>query len=317
MSDSPVRDRRVIPNLFLVGAAKCGTTAMASYLGQHPEIHFSDPKEPIFFGGDLQHDWRLPDLDSYLDLFAGAGDARYVGEGTVWYLYSRRAAEEIRSFSPDAKIIIMLRNPVDVIYSLHGQFLFSGNEDCASFEKALEAEDRRRRGEAIPRAAHFPAGLLYLEVVRYHEQIARFQQAFGRENVHIVVYDDFARAPQACYRRVLEFLGVATAHDPDYAVVNSARVIRSVALHRWLIKPPVDVWNPGAYLPRGRVGHGLQWRAQTLRGRLYDMNLKQRRRPAMRAETRRRLQRRLAPGVEALSALLGRDLTHWVAPSGG
>lgn len=305
--------RHAAPNLFLVGAAKCGTTAMASYLGQHPEIFFSNPKEPIYFGRDLEHAWRLADPDAYLDLFAGAEGARWVGEGTVWYLYSQRAAEEIKSFSPQAKIIVMLRNPIDVIYSLHGQFLFSGNEDRGSFERALEVEPLRRKGKAIPRSAHFPAGLLYSEVVRYSEQIQRFVDLFGRENVAIVIYDDFAKAPQESYRRVLEFLDVATDHEPEYAVVNSARVIRNVPLHRWLIKPPIDVWNPSRLLPPGRLAHGLQWRAQTLRSRLYDMNLQQRRRPPMRPETRDSLKRRLRPEVETLSRMLDRDLTSWVA----
>src|SRR3546814_13242564 len=98
----------------------------------------------------------------------------------------------------------MLRNPIDVIYSLHGQFLLSGNEDRASFERALKAEPLRRNGRAIPRAAHFPAGLLYSEVVRYSEQIERFVSAFGREHIAPVIYDDFAKAPQASHRRVLE-----------------------------------------------------------------------------------------------------------------
>lgn len=311
MASSANRSRRVVPNLFLVGAAKCGTTAMARYLGQHPEIFFSNPKEPIFFGRDLDHAWRLKDLDSYLDLFAGAEDARCVGEGTVWYLYSRCAAEEIKAFSPHAKIIVMLRNPIDAIYSLHGQFLFSGNEDRASFERALAAEPLRRRGRAIPRAAHFPAGLLYSEVTHYSEQIDRFAKVFGRENITFVIFDDFAKAPQECYRKVLEFLDVSTDHQPDYAVVNSARVIRSMALHRWLIKPPIDIWNPDRLLPPGRLAHGLQWRAQTLRGRLYDMNLQQRRRPAMHEETRARLKRTLAPEVERLSRTVERDLTAW------
>ncbi len=300
------------PNLFLVGAAKCGTTAMASYLGQHPDIFFSNPKEPIFFGRDLEHGWRISDLEAYLDLFQAAGDERYIGEGTVWYLYSRSAAQEIKDFSPSAKIIVMLRNPVDVIYSLHGQFLFSGNEDYGDFDKALRAEGKRKRGGAIPRAAHFPAGLLYSEVVRYREQIERFQKTFGQENVEIVIYDDFAKSSQASYQRVLEFLDLPSDHDPEFEVINSARVIRNVALHRWLIKPPIDLWNPERWLPRGRLAHGLQWRAQTLRGRLYDMNLQQRRRPAMRQETRARLSKALAPEVESLSRLLDRDLTGWV-----
>ena len=313
MTTPVINGRRAAPNLFLVGAAKCGTTAMASYLGQHPEIFFSNPKEPIYFGRDLAHAWRLEDSSAYLDLFARAEGARWVGEGTVWYLYSQRAAEEIKSFSPHAKIIVMLRNPIDVIYSLHGQFLFSGNEDRGSFERALEAEPLRRNGKAIPRAAHFPAGLLYSEVVRYSEQIQRFADVFGRENIAVVIYDDFAKAPQESYRRVLDFLDVSTDHEPEYAVVNSARVIRSVPLHRWLIKPPVDLWNPSRLLPPGRLAHGLQWRAQTLRSRLYDMNLQQRRRPPMRPETRDGLKRRLRPEVETLSRMLDRDLTSWVA----
>src|SRR3546814_12625952 len=83
-------------------------------------------------------------------------------------------------------------------------------------------------------------------------QIERFVAAFGRENIATVIYDDFAKAPQASYRRVLEFLGVSPDHEPQYAVVNSARVIRSVPLHRWLIKPPIDLWNPERLLPSGR-----------------------------------------------------------------
>ncbi|MGD1876145.1 MAG: sulfotransferase [Kiloniellaceae bacterium] len=302
----------VIPNLFLVGAAKCGTTAMASYLGQHPEIHFSSPKEPIYFGRDLEHAWRLPDLDDYLALFDAGRDCRYVGEGTVWYLYSRTAAEEIKAFSPDAKILIMLRNPVDMLYSLHGQFLFSGNENHASFEKALAAEQRRRQGRDIPRTAHFPAGLLYSEVVRYSAQIQRYFDVFGRDNVHVMFYDDFAREPQAVYRAVLEFLGVSTEHQPDYAVVNSARSIRSITLHRWLTNPPIDIWNPGRWLPRGRLSHGLQWRAQHLRGRLYNKNVTQTKRPPMTPETKRRLKGMIGGEVENLGRLLGRDLGVWV-----
>lgn len=301
-----------IPNLFLVGAAKCGTTAMASYLGQHPEIHFSNPKEPIFFGRDLQHAWRLPNLDSYLALFEEGRDCRYLGEGTVWYLYSRTAAEEIKAFNPDAKILIMLRNPVDALYSLHGQFLFSGNESHANFEKALAAEPQRRQGRGIPRAAHFPSGLLYSEVVRYTSQVQRYLDVFGRDNVHIVVYDDFARDPQGVYRTVLEFLGVSTDHRPDYAVVNSARSIRSIALHRWLINPPVDIWNPGRWLPKGYLAHGLQWRAQHLRGRLYDLNVTQTRRPPLAPATKRRLKKSIIGEVEDLSQLLDRDLSVWI-----
>src|SRR3546814_17607113 len=100
----------------------------------------------------------------------------------------------------------MLRNPIDVIYSLHGQFLFSGNADRASFERALKAEPLRRNGRAIPRTAHFPHGLLYSEVVRYSEQIERFVAHFGRENIATVINADVATARPDRSRHVAAYL---------------------------------------------------------------------------------------------------------------
>src|SRR3546814_11857221 len=97
--------------------------------------------------------------------------------------------------------------------------------------------------------------LLYSEVVRYSEQIERFVAAFGRENIATVIYDDFAKAPQASYRRVLEFLGVSPDHEPQYAVVNSARVILRVPLHRWPLTPPTDLCHPQRLFPPAPLSH--------------------------------------------------------------
>src|SRR5436190_21521408 len=108
------------PNFFIVGAPKCGTTAMYEFLKQHPQI-FMTRKEVDFFGSDLYMKERIRDESAYLQLFAAATDEFRVGEGSVWYLYSKRAAAEIKRFVSDARIIIQLRDPTDMIYSLHSE----------------------------------------------------------------------------------------------------------------------------------------------------------------------------------------------------
>ena len=111
------------PNLFIVGAPKCGTTFLYHYLKQHPEIYFPDFKEPHFFGSDLIRKNGAYDLslNNYKSLFNS--DKKIIGEASTFYIFSKNAAKEIYDFNPDAKIIIMLRNLVDLAYSLHSQLL--------------------------------------------------------------------------------------------------------------------------------------------------------------------------------------------------
>src|SRR3954468_20052709 len=106
------------PDFFLVGAPRRGTTALCNYLRMHPEVFVCSPKEPTYFGRDLAPK-RFPTLESYRALFANTGSATRVGDGSVAYLASDSAAEEIHAFNPNAAILIMLRNPVELIYSLH------------------------------------------------------------------------------------------------------------------------------------------------------------------------------------------------------
>ena len=116
------------PDFFIVGAPKGGTTAMNAYLGQHPEIFIAERKELHFFGTDLDFSSPRITQEQYLSCFSEVQNEKRVGETSVWYLYSKQAAVEIKKFCPSANIIIMLRNPVDMLYSQHSQFLYNGNE---------------------------------------------------------------------------------------------------------------------------------------------------------------------------------------------
>ena len=122
------------PDFFIAGAPKCGTTAMHTYLQTHPEVFVSKVKEPSFFATDLHNSNPLVcNIEEYLSLFAEVRDEKRVGEASTGYFYSQNAAKELKEFNPSASIIIMLRNPVDMMYSLHGQLLYQGNEDLVNF----------------------------------------------------------------------------------------------------------------------------------------------------------------------------------------
>lgn len=189
-----------IPNLFIVGAPKCGTTAMWSYLGKHPDI-FAAGKEYHFFGSDLAYrNQQRPDSQGYLAYFGQATDERYVLDASIGYLASKRAAGEIASYSPDSRIIAILRNPIDMMHSLHSELLFQGDEDVDDFAEALSLEEARQRGERIPEACQSIWALFYREVAHYSEQLIRYFDAVGRDRVHVVVFDDLKDDTAGSYR---------------------------------------------------------------------------------------------------------------------
>lgn len=293
------------PNFFIVGAAKSGTTSMQKYLGQHPDIAMPQRREPIFFGQDLtSHTKRTGDAQAYLQVFAGCGPEKIVGEKTVWYLYSKTAAAEIEAFDKNAKIMIMLRNPVDMVHSLHHQFLSTGNEDVRSFEAALALMEERAAGRSLPKGAHFPQGLLYTQVPLYCDQVERYLRAFGRDQVQVISFDEFSRDTPACYARALAFLDVRQDFTPEFVVYNKKRKAR--------LKPLEDLSDgrsPALALLPASLREALRWRLQRL-NRVED------KRAPLPSATRRRLQALFRPDVERLSALLDRDFTRWCEQAG-
>src|SRR6185295_1721135 len=279
------------PNFFIVGAPRCGTTSMYVYLWQHPEIYFSVHKEPQFFGSDLRPlAGAIREEELYLRLFAGAEDQPRVGEASVWYLFSQKAPYEIKAFAPEGKIIALIRDPVQMAYSLYSLYTRSGNEDLPSFEEALAAEPERRRGRRIPPGAYFPEGLIYTDVARHAAQVERYYAVFGRENVHCVVFDDLVRDTAAVYRRTLEFLGV----DPRFAAELDVR-----KANQWARMQGIRQLRNTPQAVRSRI--------QSDHIRLHEDAS---RRP-LSAGLSADLRELFAKDVARLGALLGRDLSAW------
>lgn len=292
------------PDFFIVGAPRCGTTAMQDYLSQHPEIFMPEAKELHFFGSDLGFSNKRLGEKEYLSYFKNAKNEKRVGEASVWYLYSKLAACEIREFNPSSKIIIMLRNPADVLYSLHSRFLYNGNEDISDFKEALEAEEDRKRGLRIPKTVMVVDTLYYRDTIRYTEQVRRYFDVFGRENVFIVIFEDFTNKTDEVYKETLSFLGVNQDFQPVFRVVNPNKRIRSRFLSKLLINPPQKLQSfANVLLPSGF--------RQTVVKTLWTFSTVYEPRTVIDPELRNTLRVEFASDIETLSVLLGRNLTRW------
>ena len=282
------------PNLFLIGAPKCGTSALHDYLAQHPNVFMSDPKEPHHFCTDLDAPFAIRDRAAYEALFAGA-DAPIVGESSATYLYSKVAASGILETYPEGRIIAMLRNPLEMLPSLHSQKRVNGTEEFASFAEALEAEKKRKTGELEARGA-FP---YYYDAAHYSEQLTRYLGRFSAAQLHVIVFDDFKRDVGAVYAGVLEFLDLPP-FTPNFKHVNRNKRIRSRALHTFLQGPR----SPVNRLPK-------PFGTFTYKA-LDKLNSATETRAALEPAVAAQLKRDFAPEVERLSELLGRDLSGWL-----
>jgi hypothetical protein len=295
------------PDFFIIGAFKAGTTALYEYLRQHPQVYMPFHKEPMFFGDDLQPRYARMSEQEYLNLFEQARPDQRVGEASPWYLYSRTAAGEIAEFSPGAQIIVMLRNPVDVMHAQHSQLVFNQREDLTDFAEALSAEPARRRGERMPAGGLRAEAVFYRESVRFAEQLERYIDTFGRERVHVIVYDDFAADPRQAYRSVLTFLGMSTGFEPVFEVRNPNRRARSALLQRLAFRPPAPLRRAVPVLRRFPIVHSV-------REAVVGFNSAPERRAPMDPKLRRQLTAEFAPQVARLGQLIGRDLSAWSRP---
>lgn len=294
------------PNFFIVGAPKCATSALYNYLKYHPDVFMSESKELNYFASDLTSPHFLNNKQIYLSQFKSAEGYKRVGEASVWYLYSKVAARGIYNMVPDAKIIAMIRNPVEMIYSYHGQRLFNGTEDIDDFEKAIEAIPDRRLGNRLPHDPFPIEGLFYIDIAKYSEQIKRYLDLFGKENVHIIVFDDFKHDSRSSYAQTLDFLGLGSEipqNLPDDNISrNASKHYKNKFLKKLISSPPSSLKMIGKILIPNR-----NLRQNALR-KLKIMNIKWQPRPTMKPELKSKLEEYYKPEVETLSQMLDRDL---------
>ena len=307
---SPVR----APDFFIVGHAKSGTTALYEMLRPHPQIFMPDAKEPWFFSTDMRPRFqpRLAGagpqtLEEYLSLFAGAAPEQRAGEASSSYLWSRTAAAYIAEVQPEAKIIAILREPASFLRSLHLQLLQSHVESQKDFRKAMALQEDRRNGRHIPRNSHRPQLLQYSNLVRYVEQLRRYEELFAPEQMLVLIYDDFRSDNAGTLRSVLRFLEVDENRPLEVLDVNHSTLMRSQQLDG-LVHAVTVGRGPVAGAAKAAIKALSPQSARQALVRFARLKVVHGAPPPPDESFMRELRRRFEGEVVALSEHLGRDL---------
>jgi hypothetical protein len=236
------------PNLFIVGHPRSGTSSLHHYLKQHPDIFMTAIKEPNYFALDFRKDsdnfhkkklyFPYRSESQYLRLYKNWAEEKIAGEATATNLCSKVSAREISRFNPASKIIMMFREPIEFLHSFHSAARFALGEHLADFKDALLAEKDRRTGQGLDRRVIAPSWLFYSEFVKYEEQIKRFASYFSRQQIKIIIFEDFKINTLGTYREVLEFLEVDQTFMPEFDIINPNKRIRWPFLKRHTLDSP-------------------------------------------------------------------------------
>jgi hypothetical protein len=287
------------PTFFVIGAPKCGTTSMTMWLREHPNVFIPLEKEPHFFNDDDRRGYT--ELYRYEALFSDARpEQRAIGEGSVWYLSSSTAVINILQYQPNARFIVMIRNPIQMAPSLHAQMVVTGHENVRDFGTAWLLQDERRQGHNLPTLSWSKRRLLYGDICSLGAQLRRLLQIVPREQVLVVLLDDIREDARREYLKVLRFLGVPDDDRRQFPVYNEARVNRLPRLARC-------AFVAGAIKSRlGGLKSGLG-----LLERFEKYNQISERRIAISEEFRAVLERYFSGDIQLLERLVGRDLSYW------
>ena len=300
------------PNFFIIGAPKCGTTSLASYLSDHPEVCFSVPKEPGFWCDDLgvePHAFCFKSLGKYLEIFGAADPKKHnvIAEGSTSYLRSRNAVKRILEYSPTAKFIVMLRNPVDVAYAYHMEQIFTGLERETDFGRAWQLQDEREyaydNGQLSPNCD----SLLYRRIAALGTQLKRAVELVPVGRIKVVLLDELKDDPRKVYADILEFLNISPYERSDFTPLNVSHAQRIPYLSRFVLNPP-DLTRPLVdYIRLGLLKRDYKF-VKWLKAQLNV----QRPRVEMPDSLRAELASYYKNEIVLLQQITGKDLSSWM-----
>ena len=298
---------------FIVGAPRCGTSAMAGYLRNHPSVCFSAPKETNFFitarEGAKTETLKAQFLKAFFTNHSET--TRILGEGSVSTLYSAPALLRAKACFPDAKFIVMVRNPVDLMRSYHARLVYMRQENELDFETAWNLQGDRAAGRNLPRSCYDPRMLQYREVGSLGRYTSELFDLVGRENCLPILFDDFTADTKATYRMALEFLGLPYDGRTKFIRKNQHAGFKSAFLQ--------DLYSGTFAGPLGRViarqpRHlaRLARMTRSLRKNIRRHNRVDMAVPTLDPVLATRLRDVFSDDVGQLAQLLQRDLRHWL-----
>ena len=307
-----------LPNFFIAGAQKAGTTSVYHYLTQHPQIYMSPVKEPCFFNHEISSSGeiveqafaepgrkktaRCSDIGEYRALFRGAGGETAVGEASPPYLYVPGTAERIKKYVPEARVIAILRDPADRAYSAYLHAVRIGKEPLRDFAAALgEEEDRVRKGW------HYT--FHYRSRGFYHAQLERYYKVFGRERFGIWLYEDLVDDPVGVAQGIYRFLAVDDGFVPDTSAKHNPAGLPNNKVARAMVKG-IDM-TASAFLETFTAASKVYPLASRLRHKVQSRIVAKP--PPMDSRIRRELIEGYAEDILKLQELIGRDLSAWQA----
>ena len=288
------------PNFFIIGAPKCGTTSLAAWLAEHPQIYMTPVKEPHHFNTDHKH-VMVEDRRDYERLFEKSNDQHVaVGEASVWYLYSQEAVSNIESYVTNAKYVVCLRNPIEMVYSLHEQLIVAGYENEQDFNVAWFLQNDRMHGKSLPALCRESGFLKYGAVCSLGAQLERLYTRVPQERVHPLLLDDIRHDPRAAYLRVLGFLNIEDDGRSEFSVMNPAKMLRTPRLLK-AVRLLGDL----------KRTLGLRHSFGVLNA-ISRKNIRYRARAPMPIAMVRVLEDYFREDVHKLGQLIDRDLSHWL-----
>ncbi len=284
------------PEFFIIGAPKCGTTSMAVYLDQHPNVFVCKPKEPNFFSTDLPKMRTVQTEAEYLALFENTEPSvTRVGEASTWYLFSETAVDNILRFQPDAKLVVMLRDPVEMFFSLHSQFIYNMSESETSPERAWAAQPNEPGRIRNYRAA-----------CALGTQVERLLARVPRGQIHFIVFEDLKADSVQQYSEVLRFLDLPAHTVERLSAYNTRKGHKSRVLEQFVRRPPAWVSRSVSGVKRL-----LGIRSLGLGQRLRAFNRSGVSKPQRDPEFVAHLRAEFASEVALLGKLIERDLSDW------
>ncbi len=296
------------PSFFIVGAPRCGTTALSRALAGNPHISFPKPKETHFLLEDRSTEPIEEVRRLYLERFHPnlKRDSQAIGDGSVSYLYDPNSLRRALSFDSRAKFIVSVRNPVDMLRSFHARLVFLLDEDEEDFSRAWELQEDRRAGRNIPKRCRDPQILQYADVARLGKQVEQLFEVVGRERCYVSVFDDFIQNPGEVYQRLLKFIGVDDDGRREFQAKRGNMGFKWRWLQQFAVNPPAWIYRLINFSDAGTIKI-----LRSFRRRVKRFN-KVPKRHELPKDMQATLREYYSSDVEKLSELLGRDLTHWV-----
>jgi hypothetical protein len=297
---------QTLPGAYIIGAPKAGTTSIASWLAEHPSVFFSTPKEPFYWASDfpgLARHYGFETMRAYASLFdcAAARAADLLAEGSTVYLYSRTAVPRILTAVPNARFVVCLRNPADLLASYHRTQVVTLNELETDFAKAwtLRAAGSTELADPID-----PKLLDYPLVGRLGAAVQRLLDVVPRSQIHFIVFDDLVHDPQVVWRQLTDFLRLRPQERSDFSARNpSNSMFRFRLLRKAMHRPPAAL-----AVPVRRVRQWSRTSNRPLVHRLKQATWRPDSKPELSPELRHVLDRYFGDDVSQLGELLGQDL---------